>query len=381
MARKVLIADDSLTVQKKASGILTGEGLEVVTVSNGVAALKKLPTVKPMVVLADVSMPGKDGYEVCEFVKNSAELGQVPVLLIFSDDDAYDEQKGAKVRADGKIKKPFDRDELIATVTKMVAQSEAAATKPSAPAVISAPPPKSSVVTEPVDLEPEIAAKEKIDLSSLQSEVAFPEPALDDFPTPPPEPPLAGEPMVEAEIHSEPAAEAEAVADEYSGAAETADAGEHPAVPAEPVLIEEHAAAPPPPSAPSTERTMMFRAPAEIAQPVLSDETTASPWAVESPPPAAESAPSGAAAHTLESFSLQDATTGQVRFAASGAEVAPATEPAVAQPTRGIDPAQVYSIVHKVVVKMSPPALSPQMIEDMAKRFAEEITDELSSQS
>ena len=61
MARTVLVADDSPTHQRKANGILTGEGLQVVTVSNGVAAIKKLPTVKPMVVLADVSMPGKDG--------------------------------------------------------------------------------------------------------------------------------------------------------------------------------------------------------------------------------------------------------------------------------------------------------------------------------
>ena len=64
MGRTILVADDSPTIQKKASGILTGEGLDVVTVSNGVAAVKKLPTVNPLVVLADVSMPGKDGYEV-----------------------------------------------------------------------------------------------------------------------------------------------------------------------------------------------------------------------------------------------------------------------------------------------------------------------------
>ena len=71
MPRLVLVADDSPTHQRRASGILTGEGLEVLTVSNGVAAIKKLPSINPALVLADVAMPGRDGYEVCEFVKNS----------------------------------------------------------------------------------------------------------------------------------------------------------------------------------------------------------------------------------------------------------------------------------------------------------------------
>ena len=77
MARMVLIADDSPTIQKRALGILKGEGFEVETVSNGVAAIKRLAFIRPAVVLADVSMPGRDGYEVCEFVKNSAEHAQV----------------------------------------------------------------------------------------------------------------------------------------------------------------------------------------------------------------------------------------------------------------------------------------------------------------
>src|SRR5438445_13859662 len=83
VSRKVLIADDSPTIQKRAGGILTGEGYEVVTVSNGVAAVKKLPAVMPLVVLADVAMPGQDGYEGCAFVKNDGAVKQVPVRLAF----------------------------------------------------------------------------------------------------------------------------------------------------------------------------------------------------------------------------------------------------------------------------------------------------------
>ena len=124
MAQTILVADDSPTIQRRASGILTNEGLEVVTVPNGVAAIRKLPTVKPQLILADVSMPGKDGYEVCEFVKNSPELSHVPVVLIFSELEPYQKDRGALVRADGQVKKPFDDNDLIATVTRLLAQSE-----------------------------------------------------------------------------------------------------------------------------------------------------------------------------------------------------------------------------------------------------------------
>ncbi len=126
MARIVLVADDSPTIQKKALGILKGEGFEVETVSNGVAAIKRLAVLHPVVILADVSMPGRDGYEVCEFVKKSAELSHVPVLLVASDMEPYDDARGAEVRADGIIKKPFEAHELISIVVKFAEQFEAA---------------------------------------------------------------------------------------------------------------------------------------------------------------------------------------------------------------------------------------------------------------
>ena len=77
MARLILVADDSPTIQRRAQGILQGEGFVVETVPNGVAAIRKLPQLRPVLVLADVSMPGKDGYEVCDFVKTSKDLHHV----------------------------------------------------------------------------------------------------------------------------------------------------------------------------------------------------------------------------------------------------------------------------------------------------------------
>lgn len=167
MAGKILIADDSRAVQKKASGVLSGEGLEVVAVSSGAAAIKKLSTVQPKVILADIAMPGMDGYEVCKFVKSSKEYANVPVILVYSNDDILDEQKGERVRADARIRKPFDRDELISTVAKYLAIAEAAVAKTEPPPVVKAPP-ASAFVSEPMDEERLIAPRETApDYSSL----------------------------------------------------------------------------------------------------------------------------------------------------------------------------------------------------------------------
>ncbi len=138
MARIVLVADDSPTIQKKALGILKGEGFEVETVSNGVAAIKRLAVLHPSVVLADVSMPGRDGYEVCEFIKKSEQHARVPVLLVASDMEPYDDARGAQVRADGIIKKPFVAQELVDIVAKFAEKFEAETAAPPEP--VAAPP-------------------------------------------------------------------------------------------------------------------------------------------------------------------------------------------------------------------------------------------------
>jgi CheY-like chemotaxis protein len=392
VARKVLIADDSPTVQKKAGGILTGEGYEVVTVSNGVAAVKKLPAVMPLVVLADVAMPGKDGYEVCEFVKSHGDLKAVPVLLVFSDSDPIEEERAARAHADGRICKPFKAEELVSLVGKYAAMAEAAAAGPVAPPPLPQAPPV--YITEPMDAEPEQEAKQTLpDMSAFSGGLGI----GDVTPEEPFVPPL---PQADSAWEAAPAVEMarqEIAAPELPPPPPGA-----PPLSAEPVLVED-AALPPPPAeeeSPPAERTMLFHAPAEIAEPVLSEESVAAPAPPspvpveppvleETPPeepaaepiePAPEADTPAVAATTLESFSLHDAESGQVRFAA--VEEAPPAPEAVAPPpaaAKTLDEAQIFSIVHQVVVKMSPPALSPQVVEDIARRFADEVIQELNS--
>lgn len=118
MARLILFADHSPAVQRRAERILLDQGFAVETVSNGVAAIKKFSRLQPDLVFADVSMAGKDGYEVCDFLKTSADFHGVPVLLVASDLEPYDQGRGERVGADGMLKKPFTDHELINVVSK-----------------------------------------------------------------------------------------------------------------------------------------------------------------------------------------------------------------------------------------------------------------------
>lgn len=181
MTRTVLVADDSPTIQRQASGLLIAEDIEVVCVCNGVAAIKKLPALKPHLILADVSMPGKDGYEVCAFVKATAELRHIPVLLTCSEFEPYQEDRGSEVRADGCVKKPFHRDELMAVVTKFLEQSEparlAAAPASSLSATIEVVPSAEADAKAP---EPE--TQHEFDLTALSEGVALTEPLEESTP-------------------------------------------------------------------------------------------------------------------------------------------------------------------------------------------------------
>ncbi len=92
-------------------------GIQVVTVGNGEAAVRRMPDLNPDLVLADIFMPVRNGYEVCEFVKKDERFSHVPVILLVGAFDPLDEKEARRVGADGVLKKPFvPPDPLIAMV-------------------------------------------------------------------------------------------------------------------------------------------------------------------------------------------------------------------------------------------------------------------------
>jgi CheY-like chemotaxis protein len=121
---KILVADDNSNVQKTVALALADLGVEVVAVNNGDAAVRKLADVNPDLVLADIFMPVRNGYEVCDYVKKDSRFAHVPVVLLVGAFDPLDEREAQRVAADGILKKPFvPPDPLIAMVKTLLDRS------------------------------------------------------------------------------------------------------------------------------------------------------------------------------------------------------------------------------------------------------------------
>jgi CheY-like chemotaxis protein len=119
LARKILLADDSVTAQNMGRKILADAGYEVVTVNNGSAALKKIAELKPDLVILDVYMPGYSGLEVCQRLKESPDSARIPVLLTVGKLEPFKPEEARRVRAEGFIVKPFEASELLAALSKL----------------------------------------------------------------------------------------------------------------------------------------------------------------------------------------------------------------------------------------------------------------------
>jgi CheY-like chemotaxis protein len=141
---KILVADDNSNIQKMVGLALKDQGIDVVAVGNGEAAVRKISDIRPDLVLADVFMPVRNGYEVCQYVKMDSSLAHIPVILLVGAFDPLDEQEAQRVGADGVLKKPFvPPDPLISMVKSAlqragVAPGNAGAAKTPEPEVLKA---------------------------------------------------------------------------------------------------------------------------------------------------------------------------------------------------------------------------------------------------
>jgi CheY-like chemotaxis protein len=115
---RILFADDSMTAQNMGKKILSEAGYDVVAVSNGAAAVKKIAEQKPDIIILDVYMPGYSGLEVCEKVRGSLDTLKTPVLLTVGKMEPYKPEDANRVKADGVIIKPFEASDLLAIIKK-----------------------------------------------------------------------------------------------------------------------------------------------------------------------------------------------------------------------------------------------------------------------
>lgn len=116
---KLLVADDSVTIQKVVKLTFAAEGVEIETETNGDSLLDKVRRGRPDVVLLDVFMPGGNGYKICECIKEDPDLSHIPVILMAGAFERFDEMEAARAKADAHVLKPFDTSELIALVQSL----------------------------------------------------------------------------------------------------------------------------------------------------------------------------------------------------------------------------------------------------------------------
>ena len=119
---KILVADDNSNIQKMVGLALKDQGIDVVAVGNGEAAVRKISDIRPDLVLADVFMPVRNGYEVCQYVKTDPSLEHIPVILLVGAFDPLDEQEAQRVGADGVLKKPFVPPDPLISMVKSALQ-------------------------------------------------------------------------------------------------------------------------------------------------------------------------------------------------------------------------------------------------------------------
>ncbi|MEO6724894.1 MAG: response regulator [Blastocatellia bacterium] len=123
MGYKILLADDSVTVQKIITLTFSDEGVDVQTVNNGDEAINRLQYMRPALVMADVSIPGKNGYDICEFVKNHPEMKDTPVVLLVPAFEPFDEERARRIGANQHLTKPFQSIRTLISTVKGLLES------------------------------------------------------------------------------------------------------------------------------------------------------------------------------------------------------------------------------------------------------------------
>ena len=124
MAKKILLADDSITIQKVVELTFSDGDYEVTAVNNGAKAIQKLSEMRPDIILSDIIMPEKNGYEVCEYVKSHPEYRNIPVILLTGTFEPFDPDRADKAGCDAVVTKPFESQSLIHKVEELIQQSQ-----------------------------------------------------------------------------------------------------------------------------------------------------------------------------------------------------------------------------------------------------------------
>jgi CheY-like chemotaxis protein len=123
---RILLADDSPHAQRMGERILREEGFEVVSLTDGNAAMLRLADVDPDLILADVFLPGKSGFELCRYVKSEPRFKHVRVVLTAGLLEPFDEDEAKRAGCDAILKKPFEAAKVVGTIDPLVKEAQLA---------------------------------------------------------------------------------------------------------------------------------------------------------------------------------------------------------------------------------------------------------------
>ena len=146
----LLLADDSVTIQRVIELTFADEDVQVVAVGDGDQAIALMDRTPPDIVLADIGMPGRNGYEVARHVKETPRLAHIPVVLLTGAFEPIDQDRADAVGCDGVLNKPFEPQLVIGRVKELLARPKPVSGEPPAPApawvdagppVVAVPPP------------------------------------------------------------------------------------------------------------------------------------------------------------------------------------------------------------------------------------------------
>jgi CheY-like chemotaxis protein len=177
MRRTILLADDSPTIRRLVKQTFADADFDVIEFSHGEAAIKAFDEVRPNVVLADIYMPGQNGYQVCSFVRSHPVLGKTPVVLLVGAFDAFDEESARQAGATANITKPFEPGALVDLVNSvLLPEQEDASRRPEPSPPVAGPAEKAQVDTTvvekpsvPAEAAPPAPAESDADLLGLKT--------------------------------------------------------------------------------------------------------------------------------------------------------------------------------------------------------------------
>src|SRR5881296_2085420 len=130
--QKVLVVDDSLSVRKVVEKALEGRGLHVLSAASGAEAIETIERDRPDVVICDVILPDKDGYQICQYVRTHPAISSTPVLLISGIDNGTVQARAAEVRSNEVMFKPFGLDDLVRKIDGLLGRANGSTLPPSA---------------------------------------------------------------------------------------------------------------------------------------------------------------------------------------------------------------------------------------------------------